>query len=311
MIKTVQSSFLPRSLRSRVGIACGALGACVAVGLGEHAGARSIAGADARSADGQEPSAPRVALEAGLEQAFLEQGIRVDVAGGTCAVGVEVCVRGELLEYVLVAPNGAAHESLFATGVRPSLLNTALLALGVEPGTNVAWVEKDPPPEEEALRSGASPFEVVPPSGDGFRIYVAWQESGEPETSGDEVHLHPLGDLINNLRTGRSMRRHRWVFLASRMVRPRPEADEEVLAADLEGNLINLSYFRAGNTLLTASLDDCVHQTIWMPNSFLVPERGARLMLIFSRERLERLPVSLAEHLPRTDRGGDEPGEDR
>ncbi len=260
---------------------------------------------------GPPPVAGQEELEADLERAFLEQGLRVDVAGGICAVDVEVCVRGELLEYVLVAPNGAAHESLFATSVRPSLLNTALLALGAKPGVNASWVEKDPPPAVEELRAGVSPFEIIPPSGDGFRIYAAWLEPGEPETAGDEVRFHPLDDLINNLRTGRSMRRHRWVFLASRMVRPRPEDTEEVLAADLEGNLINLSYFRAGNTLLTAALDDCVHQTIWMPNSFLLPERGTRVTLIFSRSRLTGVPDSVAEHLPRAGSGGDVPGEDR
>ena len=293
-----------RQCLSSVSVACALIGP-LAVGLCLLEAATPDGGQEPprRQADGE--------LEGALELAFLEQGLRVDVAGGTCALPVEVCVREELLEYVLVAPNGAAHESLFATAVRPSLLNTALLTLGVEPGTNAAWVEKDPPPDIDALRAGVSPFEVVPPSGGGFRIYVAWLEAGESATAGDEVHFHPLGDVINNLRTGRSMRRHRWVYIGSRMVRPRPEVDEEVLAADLEGNLINLSYFRTGNTLLTASLDDCVYQTIWMPNSFLVPARGARLMLIFSRTRLERVPSSLMEHLPGVARGGDVAGEDR
>jgi len=242
---------------------------------------------------------PRPGLQAELEQAFLAQGIRLDLAGRRCTIPVDVCVREELLEYLLVGPNGAAHESLFATGVRPSLLNTALLALGVEPGANASWVEKDPPPHREELARGVSPYDVVPPSGDGFRLYAAWRE-------GEEVYFHAVDDLVSNLRDGRSLRRHEWVYLGSRMIRPRPDAAQEVLAADLEGNLINLSFFRAGNTLLTAALDDCVFQTIWLPNTYLMPPIGSRVMLIFSRERMTSVPQELARELPVVEERGGE-----
>jgi len=260
-----------------------------------------VAGAAPRGAEPaprpQDGSRPR--LEAELEKAFREQGIHLDLASGRCTIPVEVCVREELLEYLLVGPSGAAHESLFATGVRPSLLNTALLALGVEPGTNASWVEKDPPPHREELARGVLPYDVVPPKGDGFRLYAAWRE-------GEEVYFHAVDDLVSNLRDGRSMRRHAWVYLGSRMIRPRPEAEEEVLAADLEGNLINLSFFRAGNTLLTAALDDCVFQTIWAPNTYLMPPIGSKVALIFSRERMVSLPQQLLGELPVVEERGGE-----
>jgi hypothetical protein len=228
-----------------------------------------------------------------LEQAFRAQGVELSLSERWCAFRAEVCVREDLLEYVVVAPFGAAHESLLATGASPTLMQTALLALGAEPGRNAEWVAKDPPPSEEALREGVSPYDVMPPSGTGFRLSVAWGE-------GEEEYFFQLEDLIQNLRTGRSMRRHDWVYLGSRLVPPREQGGQEVLAAELEGNLVNLSWFRAGHTLLSAALPDAIHQTIWLPNAFLLPPRGTPVLLVFSREPLAALPEALRAVLPRS-----------
>ncbi len=233
---------------------------------------------------GQEEAQETPAEE--LEAAFAAQGLALDLEAGTLAVPTTICIREDLLEYVLVAAFGAAHESLLATEISATVVNTALVTLGAKGGENVQWVEKDPRPTAEEIRDGAPTHDVIPPSGDAFLMYCAWRE-------GEEVYFFRLEDLITNLVTGRSMRRHGWVYLGSRMVQPRPDEPQEVLAAELEGNLINLSFFRAGNTLLTAALDDCIHQTIWLPNSALVPPRGAPVTLIFTRERLRSVPEAI------------------
>jgi hypothetical protein len=250
-----------------------------------------------------EGSPPQARAE--LEQAFEAQGIRMSLEGRWCSIPARICIREDLLEYVLVAPFGAAHESLFSTEVVPSLFATALVTLGATPGSNAAWVEKDPLPSDEALAQGASPYDVTPPTGTGFYLYATWTEEGER-------YFFRVEDLISNLRTGRSMRRHEWVYLGSRLVRPDEKETREVLAADLEGNLINLSYFRAGNTLFTAALDDCVYQTIWLPNAFLVPPRDTPVTLVFSRERLATLPEALADRpVPAVREPGDDSGGER
>ena len=233
---------------------------------------------------------PEVDLAQELEKAFAEQGIALDSKAGLCSIPAQVCVRQDLLEYVLVSAYGAAHESLFATGVSPTIFNAALVSLGAKKGQNVQWIEKDPMPTDEEIRDGAATYDVVPPTGEGFHLYVAWLEEGE-------TYFFRLEDLITNIERGRSMKRHQWVYLGSRMIEPEPDSQETVLAAELEGNLINLSYFRAGNTLFTAALEDCVYQTIWVPNAPLVPEEGAGVTMIFSRERLARLPESVAAAL--------------
>ncbi|MCK6446588.1 MAG: YdjY domain-containing protein [Planctomycetes bacterium] len=237
--------------------------------------------------------APVQDREGDLTKLFEAQGITLDRAGGVVSIPMDVCVRDALLEYLLVGPNGAAHESLFTTPVAPSLFNTALILLGAEPGKNASWRPKDPRPSDEELLNGVSPWVVEPPSGSSFFLYVGWRQAGE-------TYFYRMEDLLRDLSRGHGMQRHAWVYLGSKMIPAgeRDKPDEEAFAADLYGNVINISFFSEGYTLLTAALPECVEQTIWMPNAWLVPERGERVKLFVSKQRIESLPPSLAATLP-------------
>jgi hypothetical protein len=220
-----------------------------------------------------------------LERALAEQGIVLDRAAGVVALPASVRIKNELLEYLLVAPNGAAHESLFLTRVRPSVLNAALLLLGVQPGRNAYSVEL-----ETLDARGRPERELHPPEGDGFYLYVGWREQGE-------VYFFRLEDLVRNLASGRSLRRHRFVYLGSRFAVLKPGASE-TFVADVDGNLVNLAFFFQGNTLLTAAPPECELQTIWAANEWLLPETGAPVQLFFARAPLAALPPALAAGLP-------------
>lgn len=240
---------------------------------------------------------PRVPQE--ISTALAEAGLWIDLEHGVLAVPVEVQIREDLLEYLLVGPGGAAHESLFLTQVKPSLVNAALLLLGVEPGHNARVEQSGQSPEGDARR------EIHAPEGDGFYLYAAWRE-------GDETYFFRVEDLIANLSTGRALRRHRWVYLGSRFAQLEPGQPERFLA-DLEGNLVNLSFFYQGNTLLTAALDECVEQTIWAANAWLVPPRGEPVCLFFARQPLASLDpawiakLPVARSMPAEDAGGGGP----
>ena len=225
-----------------------------------------------------------------LLSTLAEGGVDVDLAAGAVSIEAAVLVKGDLLEYLLVGPGGAAHESLFVTGVTPSLLNAGMLALGVEAGTNATWELVEPAPSLEERRAGKKPYRVLSPAGDGFHVYAAWREGGEE-------FFYRVEDLIANLRTGRAMVRHAWVFLGSTFIEPRP-GEGEVFAADLEQNLVNLTFFREGHTLATAALEDCEDQSIWIANTWLLPEREAHVRLIFARGPLKETPASLSAKLP-------------
>jgi len=253
------------------------------------AAARSF-GAGAPTQDGRQRAASPE--ETRLAETLAGHGVRLDLARGLCSIQAEVVVREDLLEYLLVGPAGSAHETLFLSAVRPSVLNTALLALGVEPGSNARWTPKDPPIDDEQLRQGISPYDVQLPDGGGFHIYAGWKQDGE-------AYFYRVEDLLRNLATGQSMRRHRWVYLGSSMVpKGRPESGEEAFAADIYQNLINIPFFSEGYTLATAALPECIDQTIWMANSWLLPQRGSVVELFLSRERIEQVPAEIAERLP-------------
>ncbi len=228
--------------------------------------------------------------EVSLVESLAASDVRLDVERGMVSIPARVLVRRDLLEYLLVNSRGATHESMFVTEVVPSMLNVGLLATGVDRGANARFEPLEPAPPEEEGRDGRPAVEVVPPSGDGFLLYAAWRE-------GEETYLYRVDDLISNLTTGRSMRRHRWVYLGSRFAVLRG-GEEEKFVADLEGNLINISFFYQGNTLLTAALPQCVEQTIWVANSWLLPPFEAPVSLIFSREKIDRLSEDWEASLP-------------
>lgn len=122
-----------------------------------------------------------------LVSALEKLGVHLDPKHALCAIDVRVGIRDDLLEYLLVSPRGQSHESLFVTDVAPRAVNTALLALGAQPGTNVRIVAKDPPPTPEELRDGAPAYDVEPPSGDGFYLYAGWREAGRPSSTGSRI----------------------------------------------------------------------------------------------------------------------------
>lgn len=242
------------------------------------------------------PLRPLSEAEVKLVQTLAEKDITLDPARGFCAIPADVTIRDDLLEYLLVGPAGAAHESAFMTPVSPSVLNVALLALGVAPGSNAEWRAKDPQPSEAELRAGASPYEVTLPQGAGFFLYVGWRK-------GEETFVYRVEDLIRNLATGAAMKRHEWVYLGSRVVPNgrKGAAAADVFGADVYQNLVNIAFFREGLTLVTGSIADCVEQGIWMMNSWLVPERGTRVTLFFARGRLNASDPQVLALLPTVD----------
>lgn len=243
-------------------------------------------------------SGPPDAALVQLVEALRQQDVHMDPLAGALWIPIRIEVRDELLEYLLVGAAGATHESLFSTEVPGSVLNTAFLALGLQAGRNASWRPRDPKPTEEEARAGVAPYEVTLPEGQGLQLNVAWRQ-------GDDLYCYRVEDLLRNLLTGASMQRHDWIYLGSRMLPPDPRKkggpQTEMFAADIYQNLINISYFSEAYTILTAALPECVEQTIWLPNAWLMPQRGSRVALFFSRGRLERIPDSLVSGLPLID----------
>jgi len=282
-------NFNPQALSLALAATCAGSVLAAVLGL-TTAGASPEAPAQAAAAK----TAEKQALDANaaeLVRAFAKRNITLDLAGGLCAIPANVLIRDDLLEYLLVNGRGAAHESMLVTDVVPSQLNLALLTLGAKPGTNATWAKKDPAPTLEEMKNGESAYEVRPPAGDGFYLYAAWK-------SGGETYLYRIEDLLLDRSTGQTMKRHKWVYLGSRMVQAGDDKSQESFAADLEGNIVNIALFEQGNTLITGALVECLKQTVWQTNFWLVPPRDSSVLLVFARERLVALPKEWDARIP-------------
>ena len=289
--------------------AVGALGACAAgfvafgqdgVAIGQDGGP-PVPGAARSQAD-----------DVALTEAFQLAGIQIDRDAGVAAFSARIEVLNELLEYLLVSPHGAVHESLFVTDVDPEVLQAAMLTVGAELGENVQYIAKDPPPTREEVRSGIRTHDVVIPKGKPVYMYAAWREGAgpaDPVTGAlpdETLYFHRMEDLILDLTRGRTMRRHGWVWLGSRMVPDRQKGKTDVFAASATGNLACIAYFSQGDTLLTPALPECTSQTSWRPNVWMLPDRGDEVLLVLSTKRLDVLPDGLLAAIPFVD----EPDED-
>lgn len=253
--------------------------------------------AGAQAQDGAE-------AQAQLTRAFQEMGIHLSSEAKALGFSARVEILNELLEYLLTTVQGATHETLFITDVSPDGLTAAMLALGVSQGTNVKYVAKDPPPTREEVRSGVRTHDVVAPSGGETYLYAAWREAAgarDPRTGefpSETLHFHRMEDLLLDLVRGRSMRRHPWAWIGSRMIQDPVNGGAQVLAATSMGNLINVAFFSQGDTLVTAALPECVVQTGWRPNVWLLPDRGSEVLFIMSTVELDGLPEDLAASVP-------------
>lgn len=232
----------------------------------------------------QEPTPPpatpqsRDAAQLAAEVAaqFQKEGIRFDAKARTVTIRAVVNDPRDPIEYLLVHKRGKRHEAVFWTASKPSVLNAALLMLGLQPGKNATYVEKDPPPTLEQIEAGADPVVVTPPQGMNFWMTVRWSvEDGK-------LVEYCVEDLLIDLATQEPVVDCSWVYLGGRMAaiyRNEPE----VYVADFEGNLISVCYLSPDNHLGTMShanaRDD---QNWWVTNK--LPPVDKEVEFVFWRE---------------------------
>lgn len=258
-------------------------------GLGSHAERR--APATQEPGEAQEPAAPQSGLEQ-LQAELEDKGVRFDLERQLIEIDVSICQDREPLEYLLVTEKGKDHEALLqCTEVSAEALNTAMLLLGVEKGTNAGFEKLDPPPSEQELAEGASLYQSVPPQGDGFYLYVSWEF--ETAAGGTQTRWYRAEDLVVNVAEERTYQRGPWIYLGSRFIQPHKDA-EEFFAAEGEGNLVSICYFDPANHLVTGSDPEAGNQYVWYPNIFVMPKRGSSARLLFSRKMLETPPPRLS-----------------
>ncbi len=208
---------------------------------------------------------------------FREQGITVDAKARTVSIPAVMNNPPDPVEYLLISQRGKKHESVLVTKVRPSVLNGALLLLGLKQGTNVTYKDKVPPPTMEEIEKGADPFEVTPPKGDGLWMTVSWK--AEDGTARE----HGVEELIADLGAQRPVRGASWVYLGGRMAAMYRD-EPPVYVADFEGNLVSIPYMSPDNHLATMVHANARDDQNWYLTE-ACPPAGTEVTFTFHREK--------------------------
>jgi hypothetical protein len=162
------------------------------------------------------------------------------------------------LEFFCVGVNGPDHETVLRSRVRPSDLHTALLAIGLKPGSPVTFVEKEKRWE--------------PPHGDRIKITCEWQQK-----DGKTVAV-PAHRMMRDLKTKKEMPETTWIFAGSRTVKDGD--DNPNYAADVTGYVVSIVNFDL--TLIDVpDLASNSNETLeWECNRDVVPPRGTKVTMI-------------------------------
>jgi hypothetical protein len=250
------------------------------------------------------PAVDPAAVLAEVQQQFQAEGIVFDTKAMTVAVPAVVNHPQDPIEYLLIHKKGKRHEAVFVTKAKPSVLNAALLLLGLQRGKNASVTEKNPPPTLEEIERGADPVVVTPPQGEPFWMTVRWQT---PEGKAVE---HCVEDLLLDLSTQQPVADCRWVYLGGRMAQIYRN-EPEVYVADLEGNLISICYLMPDNHLGTMVHQDARDDQNWWTTT-LLPPPDTEVQFVFHRrepelhqQRAAKAKAKAAEAKPADGKAGD------
>ena len=180
------------------------------------------------------------------------------------------------IEYLLIHRKGKRHEAVFVTKSKPSVLNAALLLLGLTPGTNAKVTEKNPPPTLEEVQKGVDPIVVTPSKGVPFWMTVRWKT---PEGKAVE---HCVEDLLLDRSTQKPITDCQWIYLGGRMAQLYRN-EPEVYVADFEGNLVSVCYLSPDNHLGTMVHENARDDQNWWLTTTLPPP-DTEVEMVFHRQ---------------------------
>jgi hypothetical protein len=223
-----------------------------------------------------DPAAAGREIAAAMREQFAAEKIAIDLAAGTVSVPATVNEPPDPIEYLLIHRRGKRHEALFWTMSKPSVLNAALLLLGLSPGKNATYRPVEPPPTLEEIERGVDPVIVTPPEGTQFWMTVRFED-------GAGKHEYCVEDLIADLRAQVPVRDASWIYLGGRMASLYKD-EPEVYVADIEGNLVSICYLAPDNHLGTMRHERARDDDNWWLTE-KVPPAGTEVQFVFHKQK--------------------------
>lgn len=165
------------------------------------------------------------------------------------------------LEFLMVAPGGATHESLFASGAKGEHLKRALEMIGLI--------------EAETKRSGRGYMDT--PMGDKVKISVRFNHA----TTGKETTV-PVEDWLFDILRNGTPEAGGWVFTGS-FEQYDPRLNRSLIESDMKGNLIAL--WRDASCVIDNARKNGVAPDCYSPNPKAdgIPEAQTEVTLIFEK----------------------------
>jgi len=216
-----------------------------------------------------------------LRRMLAEGGVELDEERGVVRVSGSFCQTRGIVEFLAVSEGGRDHESLLYLDCVPSLLNAALLSLGLEGGEPFHIEERKPgaPPGGLDYGTEEEPLLYYPPEGPRVHVYVQWKE-------GDREVRKRAEELLFDTRSEQPMKSGGWVFLGSRFAVDE-RTGEEVYVADITRNIISIWHSFRGNTILDNPHAGGMYDDTYVPRTDVLPEGGTPVEVVFATKPQE------------------------
>ena len=159
---------------------------------------------------------PRV-LKFGTVTAYLDERL--------VEVDVEICLEEGILEYLAVAEDGKAYESVMVILCEPSDLHMALLAIGCEPG--------DVPKEAKGDFIEESVGQTDEKAESRLNLFLEWTEQGKPV-------LIRAEELLFSIDKEQALKQTHWTFTGSYFTED--AEGQQCYAADIYRSVIAVWY---------------------------------------------------------------------
>lgn len=157
------------------------------------------------------------------------------------------------LEFFAVVVNGPEHEAVVRTKAKPSDLHTALLAIGLKPGSPVSY--------------SRAANKWTPPHGPPLQISMEYEKDGKRV-------VEPANKWMRNMRTKKPMPTTTWIFAGSRVM------NDGNYAADSTGYLVSVVNFDL-TVIDIPELASASNETLeWERNPDAVPPAGTQVTML-------------------------------
>ena len=177
---------------------------------------------------------------------------------------VVVSPRAPSLEVLLCKSNTKEHEAILHTAVDAKFLHSGLVALGMNPGSPVQFVD---PKSGEAKYVAASGAKVA--------VAVHYRRAGK-------LHTHPAQEWITDVKTKKPMA-HEWVFAGSRFFKDPDEPTKAPYYGANGGDVIAVSNFPDSMLDLPVSVGSDNADLAFEGAYDRVPPPGSKVWVILSR----------------------------